>query len=521
MQMQASERKPLIRISNLKQYFPIKGKGLYVKANDGITLDIYKGETLWLVGESGCGKSTLGRTLLQLYRQTDGRTMYYGRTLDDIAPRYVQKTLQHLGRLRTQLKALEQKRDHLEREYNAMPDGKAKYAKYNELEHARKEAHDAFLDIANIIGGFIKVDDVSAVSSAFLEVYKHSVRCCRAEQKLKDVQMDLDDANYAIRKAEENGSVPDKLKKKQQSSQARVDKILAEIAEIQKDLEAARAHVDEMRKPYADDEEFQRLESFADEGIDLARLEYNEIRLLRCDLQMIFQNPYSSLNPRMTVGQIISEGMLAHKQFKKNGERLQDAVIKVMDDAGLQAYFIHRYPHQFSGGQRQRIGIARALAVQPKFVVCDEAVSALDVSIQSQIINLLKDLKEQQNLTYMFITHDLSVVKYISDRIGVMYLGNIVELADSQELFDNPLHPYTEALMNAIPTTDVDSDREMQVLEGDIPSPVNPPKGCKFHTRCKYCTEICEHQVPQWEEVRPNHFVACHHILKKEKGGQQ
>ena len=519
--MQASERKPLIRISNLKQYFPIKGKGLYVKANDGITLDIYKGETLGLVGESGCGKSTLGRTLLQLYRQTDGRTMYYGRTLDDLAPKYVRKTLLHLGRLRTQLKALEQKRDNLESEYNAMPDGKAKYAKFNELEHARKEANDAFLDIANIIGGFIKVDDVSAVSSAFLEVYKHSARCCRAEQKLKDVHMDLDDANYAIRKAEENGSVSDKLKKKQQSSQDRVDKIKAEIADIKKELEAARARIDEMRKPYADDEEFQRLEGFADEGIDLARLEYNEIRLLRCDLQMIFQDPYSSLNPRMTVGQIISEGMLAHKQFKKNGERLQDAVIKVMDDAGLQAYFIHRYPHQFSGGQRQRIGIARALAVQPKFVVCDEAVSALDVSIQSQIINLLRDLKEQQNLTYMFITHDLSVVKYISDRIGVMYLGNIVELADSQELFDNPLHPYTEALMNAIPTTDVDTDREMQVLEGDIPSPVNPPKGCKFHTRCKYCTEICEHQVPQWEEVRPNHFVACHHILGSEKGGQQ
>ncbi|MGN0779105.1 MAG: oligopeptide/dipeptide ABC transporter ATP-binding protein [Aristaeellaceae bacterium] len=520
MQMQASERKPLIRISNLKQYFPIKGKDLYVRANDGITLDIYKGETLGLVGESGCGKSTLGRTLLQLYRQTDGRTMYYGRTLDELAPQYVRKTLLHLGKLRAQLKVLEQKRDKLEQEYAAMPDGKAKYALYNELEHARKEANDAFLDIANIIGGFIKVDDVSAVSSAFLEVYKHSARRCDAVQKMKEVQMDLDEANYAVQQAEAQGSVPEKLRRKQQSVQAQKDKVQAEIDAIQRDLEAARAKIDEMRKPYANDAEFQRLEGFADEGIDLARLEYNEIRLLRCDLQMIFQDPYSSLNPRMTVGQIISEGMLAHKQFKKNGERLQEAVIKVMEDAGLQAYFIHRYPHQFSGGQRQRIGIARALAVQPKFVVCDEAVSALDVSIQSQIINLLKDLKEQQNLTYMFITHDLSVVKYISDRIGVMYLGNLVELADSQELFSNPLHPYTEALMNAIPTTDVDTDREIQVLEGDIPSPVNPPKGCKFHTRCKYCTEICEHQVPQWEEVRPNHFVACHHILGSEEGGQ-
>ena len=218
----------------------------------------------------------------------------------------------------------------------------------------------------------------------------------------------------------------------------------------------------------------------------------------------------------MTVGQIISEGLFAHNYFKKADERMQEYILKVMDDAGLQPYFVHRYPHQFSGGQRQRIGIARSLAVQPKFVVCDEAVSALDVSIQSQILNLLQDLKEQQHLTYMFITHDMSVVKYISDRIGVMYLGNLVELAGSQEIFDHPLHPYTEALMNAIPTTDVVNGKEMQILEGDIPSPVNPPSGCKFHTRCKYCTEICKHQIPEWVEAAPNHFVACHHWLGSE-----
>ncbi len=517
--MQANERKPLLRISNLKQYFPLKTKGLFVKANDGITLDIYQGETLGLVGESGCGKSTLGRTLLQLYKQTDGRTMYYGRTLDDLAPKYVEKTLKNLPKLRIQLKTLEQKRDTLEKEYEAMADGKAKYAKYNDLEHARKEANDVFLDMANLIGGFMKVENISAAQEAFLAVYKLSAKRRDVMQKLADVQLDLDDASFAAKQAKENGESADKFEKKIPVAQAKVDKVKAEIAEIQKQLDAAHAKVDELRKPYADDAEFQRMERYLDEGIDLARLEYNEIRLLRSDLQMIFQDPYSSLNPRMTVGQIISEGMMAHKMFKKNDERLQEAVIKVMEDAGLQAYFLHRYPHQFSGGQRQRIGIARSLALNPKFVVCDEAVSALDVSIQSQIINLLKDLKEQQNLTYMFITHDLSVVKYISDRIGVMYLGNIVELADSQELFDNPLHPYTEALMNAIPTTDVDQAKEIQILEGDIPSPVNPPKGCKFHTRCKYCTEICEHQVPQWVEARPNHFVACHHMLGGEKGG--
>jgi peptide/nickel transport system ATP-binding protein len=170
-----------------------------------------------------------------------------------------------------------------------------------------------------------------------------------------------------------------------------------------------------------------------------------------------------------------------------------------------------RYAHEFSGGQRQRIGIARSLAVNPKFVVCDEAVSALDVSIQSQILNLLQELKEKKNLTYLFITHDLSVVKYISDRIGVMYLGNLVELATADDIFASPAHPYTKALLESIPTTD--SKKDLVVLEGDIPSPVNPPKGCKFHTRCKYCTEICEHVVPEWEEISPNHFVACHHKL--------
>ena len=237
-------------------------------------------------------------------------------------------------------------------------------------------------------------------------------------------------------------------------------------------------------------------------------------RILRRDMQLIFQDPYSSLNPRMTVGQIISEGMLAHGMFRKNDGRMQEEVLHVMEECGLAPYFLHRFPHQFSGGQRQRIGIARSLAVKPKFVVCDEAVSALDVSIQSQIINLLQDLKEKQNLTYLFITHDLSVVKYISDRIGVMYLGALVELAPSEQIFDAPRHPYTEALLAAIPTTDIGENRkELQILEGDIPSPVNPPKGCKFHTRCKYCTEICEQVVPEWKEVSENHFVACHHVL--------
>ena len=242
------------------------------------------------------------------------------------------------------------------------------------------------------------------------------------------------------------------------------------------------------------------------------------MRVLRKDLQLIFQDPYSSLNPRMTVGQIIGEGLVSHGIFKRGDPAMKDYIFKVMENCGLDTYMFGRYPHQFSGGQRQRIGIARSLALNPAFVVCDEAVSALDVSIQSQILNLLSDLKEKQNLTYLFITHDLSVVKYISDRIGVMYLGNMVELAPTEELFANTLHPYTEALLSAIPVVDEEDKRERILLEGDIPSPVNPPSGCKFHTRCRYCQQKCKEEVPQWTNVGNDHYVACHFPLHKKEG---
>lgn len=253
------------------------------------------------------------------------------------------------------------------------------------------------------------------------------------------------------------------------------------------------------------------------EGIDLSKLSREQMRKYRKDIQIIFQDPYSSLNPRMTVGQLISEGLKANGIIEKDDEKSNEYILDIMEKCGLAPYFVHRYPHQFSGGQRQRIGIARAVALKPKFIVADEPVSALDVSIQSQVINLLLDLKKESNLTYLFISHDLSVIKYISDRVGVMYLGNIVELADTKDIYENRLHPYTEALLSAIPTTDLKEKVEVKMLEGDIPSPINPPTGCKFHTRCQFAQERCKTEVPHLQELRPNHFVACHFpLLRKE-----
>ena len=489
--MQTANDNPrvLLRITNLKQYFPLKRRGLYVRANDGITLDIYEGETLGLVGESGCGKSTLGRTLLQLYRQTDGRTMYYGRTLDDLAPKYVGQTLATLDKRRAQLKTLRERRDAVRREYDALPDGKAKYAKYNDLTRAEKEANDAFLDMANLIGGFINAPDLKPVSEAFLKVYRISSRLCAAERKLEDLRLAFDDADFAAAEAVRAGKNPAAQRARAEKRKAAVRAQEKAIEDLRAQVAQARGEIERMREQYRDDPEFQRLEAFRDEGVDLARLRYDEIRRLRRDLQMIFQDPYSSLNPRMTVGQIVGEGMRAHKFFKRNDKRMQDEILRVMDEAGLASYFLHRYPHQFSGGQRQRIGIARSLAVRPKFVVCDEAVSALDVSIQSQIINLLRDLKEQQHLTYLFITHDLSVVKYISDRIGVMYLGSLVELAESYELNKNPLHPYTKALLSAVPIPDPALEKKKRLLV--------------------YDPSVHDYSVdkPMWQEIANGHYV--------------
>ena len=243
-------------------------------------------------------------------------------------------------------------------------------------------------------------------------------------------------------------------------------------------------------------------------GTDITNLSKKDMRKYRTSMQLIFQDPYSSLPPRMTIGSIIAEAVRVHKIVPK--DQVSSYVRDIMRKCGLQEQYYDRYPHEFSGGQRQRICIARALAVKPDLVICDEPVSALDVSVQAQIINLLKDLQKTMNLTYVFISHDLSVVKYITDEIMVMYLGNMMEKGETDELFNNPLHPYTKALFSAVPVPDPDVKNERIILEGDIPSPANPPRGCKFHTRCSQCMSACKIIEPKYHEVTPGHFVACH-----------
>ena len=513
-----NDKKVLFKIRNLKKYFPLKKKGLfnkgpgaYVHANESISIDIYEGETLGLVGESGCGKSTFGRTLLQIYDQTEGTTLYYGKTLEDVAPAYMGTMIKNIP---SQFPSYQTANDELSAIYDELEnaaDDETRAAANEKAMFKRREIEEKYLNMIRIAGGLLVSEDLNKVQ-ALLDDYYKSLR--DRAKVIGDIEVFEQKLQMRSREWDEYYDHRD--------NDPRYKELIAKRAELSKAVGEKYNNIEAYRDTLKDKEGFEELENQKDNGIDLSKLNDDEMREMRKDLQMIFQDPYGSLDTKMTVGNIIGEGVLGHDLFKsRKDEGYNEYIQETMEKCGLAPYFLHRYPHQFSGGQRQRIGIARALALKPSFIVCDEAVSALDVSIQSQIINLLQDLKDQNNLTYLFITHDLSVVKYISDRIGVMYLGVLVELASTEQIFDNPSHPYTQALLQAIPRTDVDQGQELQTIEGDIPSAVNPPTGCRFHTRCQYAMDICKTYQPQLKDYGKGHYVACHLMEVSEEEKQK
>ncbi len=517
----------LLSITNLKKYFPVAKTSIfqkeqfYVRANEEITIDIHSGETFGLVGESGCGKSTLGRTILQLYDQTAGSTLYYGRTLDDFTPSYVAYTLRNAPKMIAKYKKQQQKADQIASEVESAGD-KATFFQHQNKNLATAEAQTAFQNVVKILGGFAALDNPREGAALLLAKHNTNVKLHALNEQMRDLDGEVAFYQAIAKELAADSTVKNaeakiaRANKKAEAFAAKKEKLQPEYTRLSEQLRSNEAAVEKLKARYAGNQQFAEYEAMRDNGIDLSRLKYKEMRILRKDIQIIFQDPYSSLNPRMTVGQIIGEGLATHKFFKPGSSQMKEYILKVMEQCGLQDYMLHRYPHQFSGGQRQRICIARALAVKPKFIVCDECVSALDVSIQSQIINLLEELKEKENLTYLFISHDLSVVRYISDRIGVMYLGNMVELGDAETIFADPRHPYTVALLSSIPTTDAEAlKKERILLEGNIPSPIRPPEGCKFHTRCYMACDKCKRVPPPYVEVEPGHFVACHQLDRK------
>lgn len=484
------EEKTLLKVENLQKYFPINKSSIfqrkveYVKANKDISLDILKGETLGIVGESGCGKSTFGRTLIQLYEQTGGVTLYYGDSIESMMPEYVKEVYKSVPSLmgtffedEAKLLALEKRVDELHIDEDI-----------ESLRVVRNAFETKYGNALRLIGGLLLHPNLNLVKDILVEKYTVGSKLSKAKRDYEFESFKLDIAGKQT------------SKKKEELSKL--------VAEIEKDMAAVDTKLVSTKDAVRSHEAYRRLEDQRDTGIDISKLNKEEMRHLRKDLQIIFQDPYSSLDPRFTVGNIIGEGLVAHGIFDSTkSEGYQEYIEDIMEKCGLDRSYIHRYPHQFSGGQRQRIGIARALALKPKFIVCDEAVSALDVSIQSQVINLLQDLKDEHNLTYLFITHDLGVVRFISDRIGVMYFGRMVELAPAEEIFTNPQHPYTKQLLAAIPRMEKDQ-AEIEKLLAKSTNPNFDFQG--FHETGEADKE--------WYEVTPGHFVACRILSNQAEG---
>ena len=495
------ENKTILEVKELKKYFPkqkdiLGNVKLWLKAVDDVSFNLEAGKTIGVVGESGCGKTTLGRTILQLYDTTGGKSLYYGRKVEELLPKYYINSLKNVVKYKNTYNSLKEKLTNVS------------YEKLNKLTNVENTITvKEYKELLNVIDELVK-ENPEDKSLLIVKKDLNTIIITLEEASTVVGGLILSDANevkdlFISKLYKKNELV--KLTNKDSLAGQDVNSL---IENLNKELDTIEGRILELKKSFVGNALFDELEQNYETGLNLAKLTKEEMRSLRTEIQLIFQDPYSSLPPRMTIGEILTEPVKVHKIVPK--EHVSEHVRKVMKMCGLQPQYYDRYPHEFSGGQRQRICIARALVVNPKLVICDEPVSALDVSIQAQIINLLKDLQRELGLTYMFISHDLSVVKYITDSIIVMYLGNMMEIGDTDDIFNNPLHPYTKALFSAVPNPDPDNKMERIMLEGDIPSAANPPKGCKFHTRCKECMSVCQLYAPKHIEYENNHVVACH-----------
>ncbi len=572
-----SEEKVLIKARKLKKYFPIS-KGVNLKAVEDVSFKIYEGEKFGVVGESGCGKSTLGRVILQLYPQTSGSCVYHGKSIQELNPKYIQKEINSLKDYQTKAskfyqdslvydkKAETLKEQKLQLDSDGSPTDAKKYDKLSQeiakLEYKSKElkknASRQLREGSRTVGSLICCANIEEIQSLFTKAEEevHNAHLCLAKRNELKNRYDENAVNIEYidtvddliaeleskseRSEEEDYRLADLVSIKKKVEHLNSDTLKAENETLRPQIEELdeqirKHHEVEMsyrEQAFAyrgknilpitertrDPEYLSKLDENYETGINLSKLTKSEMRTIRRDMQMIFQDPAASLDPRQSIGKAIEEVFAINTNMPKRVRR--EKALQLLTKVGLKKEHYYSYPHSLSGGQKQRVGIARAIALDPSFIVLDEAVSALDVSVQAQILQLLEDLSKEKHLTYFFITHDLGVVKHFADRVMVMYLGNVCELAPSKELFKHRLHPYTESLLDSVPRLTIQKDRKekKEVLQGEVPSAINPPSGCPFHTRCSKCMDICKQEKPKYVEAMPNHFVACH--LYTEKKGE-
>ncbi|NCC78737.1 MAG: ATP-binding cassette domain-containing protein [Clostridia bacterium] len=515
------EKTPLIEVRKVKKYFKVNRRQ-QLKALDDISFVLNKGDRFAVVGESGCGKSTLGKVLLRLHDASSGAMIYHGKTLSDLNPSYVmkevkklpeyqkkaslyyQESLKHEEKLhafRNQLEEIDAEGSEKESKKHSQLEKKILKLEFD-VKEARKNSSRQLREGAKICGSLILVKEIDEISSLYEKAARNLEKVFLLKKELK-------------KEREESLGLPEG--EALSASKEKMKELMGRIAEAKAEgngfLAEAESYKGKTILPIHERAQFEhyldRLERHKIDSIDLTKLTTKEMRMQRKDMQMIFQDPAASLDPRMTIGKIIEEGLLIHTDY--NAAQRKKVALDLIEKVGLKAAHYDSYPNTISGGQKQRVGIAKALALNPDFLILDESVSALDVSVQAQILKLLTDLHEELDLTYLFITHDLGVVKHFCDRLMVMYLGYNFEYGSAAKIFEKPMHPYTQSLLASVPRLRTREDeREEDVIRGEIPSPINAPPGCPFNTRCPHAMEVCRKVKPKLILLEEDHSVACH-----------